>query len=147
MSEYKRKTPVGILKQLETDYDLDIVEDFLTHFDFMSSSLDPLIINLSKKEVCSGNLDEIFRIFHNIKSAAGFLKLEPLIKLATLCENILYEAKNQKDENSEASDEFIDWLLLVADQVETYRADIENDELYFHILNPKIINMPKRFFS
>lgn len=138
---------MGILKQLETDYDLDIVEDFLTHFDFMSSSLDSLIIKLSRKEVCSENLDEIFRIFRNIKSAAEFLKLEPLIKLATLCEDILDEAKNQKDENSEASDEFIDWLLLVADQVEAYRADIENDELYFHILNPKIINIPKRFFS
>ncbi|RAZ26296.1 phosphorelay protein [Campylobacter hyointestinalis] len=138
---------MGILKQLETDYDLDIVEDFLTHFDFMSSSLDSLIIKLSRKEVCSENLDEIFRIFRNIKSAAEFLKLEPLIKLATLCEDILDEAKNQKDENSEASDEFIDWLLLVADQVEAYRMDIENDELYFHILNPKIINIPKRFFS
>ncbi|KAB0612071.1 phosphorelay protein [Campylobacter hyointestinalis] len=138
---------MGILKQLETDYDLDIVEDFLTHFDFMSSSLDSLIIKLSRKEVCSENLDEIFRIFRNIKSAAEFLKLEPLIKLATLCEDILDEAKNQKDENSEASDEFIDWLLLVADQVEAYRIDIENDELYFHILNPKIINIPKRFFS
>ncbi|ANE34525.1 hypothetical protein CHL_1188 [Campylobacter hyointestinalis subsp. lawsonii CCUG 27631] len=138
---------MGILKQLETDYDLDIVEDFLTHFDFMSSSLDSLIIKLSRKEVCSENLDEIFRIFRNIKSAAEFLKLEPLIKLATLCEDILDEAKNQKDENSEASDEFIDWLLLVADQVEAYRMDIENDELYFHILNPKIINIPKQFFS
>ncbi|SUX01227.1 hypothetical protein [Campylobacter hyointestinalis] len=71
-----------------------------------------------------------FSYISQYKSAAGFLKLELLSKLATLGEIYLMKLK-QKDENSEASDEFIDWLLLVADQVETYRADIENDELYF----------------
>lgn len=44
-----------------------------------------------------------------MKSAAGFLKLEPIIKLAVLCEDVAEEARILK---GPASESFIDWLLL-----------------------------------
>jgi len=44
--------------------------------------------------------------------------------------------------NGPASEEFIDWLLLISDQFEIYRKDIENDAEYFSMLNPLIIKVP-----
>jgi len=130
---------MGLYKQLEIDFDLDIVEDFVNHFAVMCENLEPLIIDLSKEEKYEGNIGELFRIFHNLKSAGGFLKLDPIIKLATLSEDVAEEARII---SGPASEEFIDWLLLISDQFEAYRQDIEQDNEYFRMLNPLVIKVP-----
>lgn len=66
---------MGIFSQMEMDFDLEIVEDFITHYGIMCESMEPLIISLSKPEEYAENIGELFRIFHNIKSAAGFVSL------------------------------------------------------------------------
>lgn len=71
-----------------------------------------------------------------MKSAAGFLKLEPIIKLAVLCEDIVEEARLLQ---GPASEPFIDWLLLVSDQFERYRKDVEHNADFFTVLNPSLI--------
>ena len=131
---------MGILAQLEVDFDIEIVEDFISHFAIMCENMEPLIIGLNKIERYQENIGELFRIFHNMKSAAGFLKLEPVIKLAVLCEDVAEEARVLK---GPASEEFIDWLLRVSDQFERYRADVEKDAEYFSILEPLIIKVPR----
>ena len=133
---------MGILKQLESDYDVDIVDEFLTHFSLMSTSLEPLIINLGRAEYFENNVNEIFRIFHNIKSACSFLHLDPLFKFAKLCEDLMEDARGKIAPGARASDEFIDWLLLASDELELYRKDIENDAEYFHIFNSKLVLFP-----
>jgi len=115
---------MGILAQLEVDFDIEIVEDFVSHYAIMCENMEPLIIGLNRVDKYSDNIGDLFRIFHNMKSAAGFLKLDPIIKLAVLCEDIVEEARMLK---GPASEEFIDWLLLVSDQFEKYRRDVEND--------------------
>ncbi len=130
---------MGIYKQLEIDFDLDIVEDFVNHFAVMCENLEPLIIDLGKAEKYEENIGELFRIFHNLKSAGGFLKLDPIVKLSTLSEDIAEEARVVK---GPASEEFIDWLLLISDQFEAYRQDVEQDADYFGMLNPLIIKVP-----
>jgi len=130
---------MGLYKQLEIDFDLDIVEDFINHYSIMCENLEPLIINLNKEDFFEPNIGELFRIFHNLKSAGGFLKLDPIIKLATLSEDVCEEARVL---SGPASDDFIDWLLLISDQFNTYRLDIENDADYFSMLNPLIIKVP-----
>ncbi len=74
-----------------------------------------------------------------MKSAAGFLKLEPIIKLASLCEDVAEEARILE---GPATDEFIDWLLMVSDQFDRYRINIEDDDEYFGMLEPLIIKVP-----
>lgn len=138
---------MGILKQLEADYEFDIVNDFLTHYGIMSDLLEPLIIKLSNRDYFDNSVDEIFRIVHNIKSASSFLQLEPLMKLSALSEEILDDLRAYKNTNSAASDELVDWLLLVADEFKLYRNDIENDELYFHFLSPAIIKIPTKILA
>lgn len=117
---------MGILTQLEVDFDIEIVEDFISHYAIMCENMEPLIIGLNKKERYHENIGELFRIFHNMKSAAGFLKLEPIIKLAVLCEDVVEEARLLE---GPASEPFIDWLLLVSDQFERYRHDVEHSFL------------------
>jgi len=130
---------MGLFSQLEVDFDLEIVEDFVSHYGIMCETMEPLIIGLGKKELYESNVGELFRIFHNMKSAAGFLKLEPIIKLATLCEDVAEEARILE---GPATDEFIDWLLMVSDQFDKYRVNIENDDEYFGMLEPLIIRVP-----
>ncbi|MBN2964229.1 Hpt domain-containing protein [Sulfurospirillum sp. T05] len=130
---------MGIFSQMELDFDLEIVEDFMTHYGIMCESMEPLIIGLSKQGLYEENIGELFRIFHNIKSAAGFVRLDPIIKLASLGEEVVEEARLLKGPASEA---FIDWLLLTSDQFASYRQDIENDAPYFSMLNPLIIKVP-----
>jgi two-component system chemotaxis sensor kinase CheA len=130
---------MGLFSQLEVDFDLEIVEDFVSHYGIMCETMEPLIIGLEKKEYYMNNIRELFRIFHNLKSAAGFLKLEPIIKLATLCEDIAEEARILE---GPATDEFIDWLLLISDQFDKYRVNIEEDDEYFGMLEPLIIKVP-----
>ncbi|MCF6172377.1 MAG: Hpt domain-containing protein [Campylobacteraceae bacterium] len=130
---------MGLYSQLEIDFDLDIVEDFVNHYALMCENLEPLIIDLNKPEKYEDNIGELFRIFHNLKSAGGFLKLDPIVKLSTLSEDVAEEARVVK---GPASEEFIDWLLLISDQFEVYRQDIEQDKEYFSMLNPLIIKVP-----
>jgi len=130
---------MGILAQLEVDFDIEIVEDFISHYAIMCENMEPLIIGLNKKERYVDNVGELFRIFHNMKSAAGFLKLDPIIKLAVLCEDVVEEARLLQ---GPASETFIDWLLLISDQFDRYRKDVENDAAFFSVLNPLIIKVP-----
>ena len=130
---------MGLFSQLEVDFDLEIVEDFISHYGIMCETMEPLIIGLGKEEYYEDNVRELFRIFHNIKSAAGFLKLEPIIKLSTLCEDVAEEARTLK---GPATEEFIDWLLMISDQFEKYRINIEDDDNYFGMLEPLIIKVP-----
>ncbi|MDX1809558.1 MAG: Hpt domain-containing protein [Sulfurospirillaceae bacterium] len=130
---------MGVYSQLELDFDIDIVDDFINHYAIMCENMEPLIINLNKPDVYEENIRELFRIFHNLKSAGSFLKLDPIIKLASLCEDVVEEARMLK---GPASEEFIDWLLLVSDQFSNYRQDVEKDAEYFSMFNPLIIKVP-----
>ncbi|WP_331775486.1 Hpt domain-containing protein [Sulfurospirillum sp. 1612] len=130
---------MGLYSQLELDFDIDIVDDFINHYSIMCENMEPLIINLSKSEYYEDNIKELFRIFHNLKSAGSFLKLDPIVKLASLCEDVTEEARVLKGPASEA---FVDWLLLVSDQFNIYRKDVEHDAEYFSLFNPLIIKVP-----
>lgn len=130
---------MGILTQIEIDFDLEIVDDFVSHYGMMCESMEALIVSLSNEKHYANNIDDLFRIFHNIKSAAGFVKLDAILKLASLAEEVLEEARSL---SGCATDEFIDWLLLLSDQFAKYRIDLEDDKEYFSLLEPLIIKIP-----
>jgi len=130
---------VGIKQDLLDNYDFDIVDEFIVHYSIMTYQMENLIIYSSKKDEYKNNIEELFRIAHNIKSAAGFLKLEPILKLAILLEEVLEEARELQ---GPANDDFIDWLLAVKDQFDKYKVDLENDAEEFSELDPNIIKIP-----
>ena len=132
---------MGILKSLDIDYSYDIVEEFLSHYTLMCDLMEPLIINLARHDRYGSNISELFRIFHNIKSAAGFMRLDPIIKLTTLAEEICGEAR---DLQGPANEDFVDWLLLLSDQFNRYKNDIENDAEFFSPLDANIVKIPQK---
>jgi len=133
---------MGIYKKLEIDYDYEIVEEFLSHFSMMLGIMEPLIIDLENEDKFKRNINELFRIFHNIKSASSYLKLEPINKLATLSEEILEECRLVE---GSATDELVEWLLSINDQMQLYKKDIDNDSEDFCEVSKKVIKIPTKF--
>jgi len=135
---------MGIFNQLESEFDYEIVEEFFSHYTFMTDSMENLIVGLADEEKFKNNIIELFRICHNIKSATGYLKIEPINKLVTLAEEILEECRLVEGKGSEA---LINWLILVSDQLHDYLDDLENDNETFSPLNRLIIKVPTQFIQ
>lgn len=132
---------LGLLGQLELEFDFDIVDDFMTHFNIFCDSLEPVIIALEDEVKYPEKINELFRMFHNMKSASGFLKINQFVNICKIVEDVLDEARAM---SGPASDELIDWLLLITDQFIIYKIDFNENNSYLSALNPKIIKIPER---
>lgn len=132
---------MGITTHLRNEFDYDIVEEFLDHFQVMCLSMEPAIMHLSDALYYKTNIEELFRIFHNIKSASGFLKLEAMHKVSALVEQILEEMRNT---SGPATEESINWLLAVSDHFNQWGSDLEYDRNVLSPINPYILHLPHR---
>jgi len=130
---------MGIRTALEREYDYDIVDEFLDHFDIMTEVMEPSIIALENERMREEKINELFRIFHNIKSAASFLKLERIQLLAELGEEMM---ERLREDPGKVTAETVDWLLLVSDQMRRWYAELSEDGR-LEDTDPKILNMPE----
>lgn len=115
---------MGVRRDLEDNYDFEIVDEFLDHYAMMVEVMEPLIIELGKGERYSHALEELFRIFHNIKSASGFLKIEPMVRLSTFIEDSLDKMRYQE---GPANEEVLNWLVAVNDMYIQWQEDLKLD--------------------
>lgn len=115
---------MGIRRDLEENYDFEIVDEFLDHYAMMVEIMEPLIIELGKSERYGHALEELFRIFHNIKSASGFLKIEPMVRLSTFVEDSLESMRYQE---GPANEEVLAWLISVNDMFIQWQEDLKLD--------------------
>ena len=130
---------LGIRGKLEEEFDFDIVDEFIDHFDIITSHLDLVITALENYE-SREKVDELFRFFHNIKSATGYLKLENIRGLAEIAEEVMEALRKNIDA---LSAEIIDWLFLVSEQFMTWKEELEEDESEFSPMNEEILNIPE----
>ena len=130
---------LGITTKLQEEFDFDIVDEFISHYGIMSESMEPTIISLSHKENYSIGINNLFRVAHNIKSATGFLKVDVINVFFMTVEDVLEKARILE---GPASEEFIDWLLLVSDQMNLWLKNFNNDE-NLALVNEKIYVFPK----
>ncbi len=135
---------MGIYKNLETEFDYDIVEEFFGHYSTMTEGMEKLIVALDDEKQFQRNINELFRIFHTIKSAAAYLKLDPIHKVVTLGEEVLEECRTLQ---GRASDALIEWLLVVSDQLGSYREELENDASAFSKTDPRLIKIPIEYLK
>lgn len=133
---------MGIVTKLEDEFDGDLVDDFITHYSIMVYQMENLIIGLEQEEKYENNINELFRIAHNIKSSSGYFKIKEVNKLSVLLEDILEEARKV---NGQADKLFVDWCLMVYDQFDLYKEDLEEDLDSFSELNKSIIHIPSVF--
>ena len=126
---------MNIQDYLYSEFDSSIVEEFLMMLDVMEDMLDLTIERLYSdyKEA----VNDLFRMFHNLKSAAGFLKIKRIQNYAHFVEDILQKAR----ENDKADEEFIDWMFKVADQFHEWYGNIDRNEELAHI-HPEILKIP-----
>ncbi len=126
---------MGIRSDLDANFDFEIVDEFLDHYSMMVESMEVMILDLSKPEKQLRSVNELFRVFHNIKSASGFLKLTPMARLASLVEDELEQLRSY---NKSINDETINWLLEISDMFaawqENIRLDQELDKVKFSLL-------------
>ncbi len=115
---------MGIKSHLEANFDFEIVDEFLDHYSMMADSMEVMIVDLSKPEMHSIVVDELFRIFHSIKSAAAFLQIESMMKLARLVEDALDVLRKS---DKPVTDEIVSWLLDINDMFEQWNDDLKND--------------------
>jgi len=115
---------MGIRSDLEEQFDFDIVDEFLDHYALMVESMEIMILDLSKPEMYSRSVDELFRVFHNIKSASGYLNITSMNKLASFVEDALEELRKRQ---TIISKETTDWLLEINDMFSSWNDDLTQD--------------------
>lgn len=127
---------MGITTQLQQEYDYEIVDEFVDHYSVMCDVMEPVIIALEKEGQYTQNVQELFRVFHNIKSAASFLKIDTITRLAVLTEEILSVARERE---GPATADFVNWLLMVRDQCYAWSQALLRDDDDLVPLNPDIM--------
>jgi len=126
---------VGISDYLYSEFDSDIVEEFLMLLDVLEDNMDLTIESLYQD---SEALNDLFRMFHNLKSASGFLKLKRIQTFAHFVEDILQEARDK----NKITEELIDWLFKVSNQFHIWYRNITNNE-ELAPLQKEIFKIPK----
>ncbi len=121
---------MGVRSDLDANFDFEIVDEFLDHYSIMVDSMEVMIIDLSKPNMYKRSTDELFRIFHNIKSASAYLKIAPMSKLASFVEDALEELR---DRNTPVSKETVDWLLNISDMFAAWHDDLKTDSELTHV--------------
>ncbi|UCM99839.1 Hpt domain-containing protein [Sulfurimonas sp. SWIR-19] len=118
---------MGIRSDLEENFDFEIIDEFLDHYAMMVESMEVMILDLSKPNMYERSVNELFRVFHNIKSASGYLKIIPMNKLAAFVEDELESLRQKKPP---VSDETTDWLLNISDMFAVWNDDLrQNNKL------------------
>jgi len=127
---------MGVQDYLYSEFDNEIIEQFLMMLDIVEDNLDLIIeaLYVDYEE----NINELFRIFHNLKSATAFLKLDRINKFAHFVESILERARKRKKVN----ESLINWLFDVAEQFHIWYKNIDSNEELSPI-NPKVLKIPK----
>ena len=116
---------MGVRSDLEANFDFEIVDEFLDHYTLMVDSMELLILDLAKEDMYKRSVEELFRLFHNIKSASGFLQIEPMQKLAAFVESVLEDLRRR---DKPANDDTINWLLAISDMFATWQNDLQSDK-------------------
>ena len=121
---------MGVRSDLEGNFDFELVDEFLDHYSMMVESMEIMIIDLKKEQMYKRSIDELFRVFHNIKSAAGYLNIPSMSKLASLVEDELDDLRNSNIKINEAT---INWLLNISDMFSKWNDDLKNDNTLSHV--------------
>jgi len=126
---------MDILNKLYQEFDSSIIEEFLMMLDIIDIIIDDLEVDYENA------INDLFRLFHNLKSATAFLKLKRIHNFAHFVENILDKARNKKLNNSELQS-LIDWLFIISNQFHEWYRNITGD-YELAPLNPKVLKTPK----
>jgi two-component system chemotaxis sensor kinase CheA len=131
---------VGILDQAHQDFEYELIDEFIDHFEVMKDAMQPAILALENESEYADRAGELFRIFRNLKSACAYLKFEAMFRLSEFVESALQKAITSQGPASEA---YVDWLLKVGDQYATWFVDLVNNrERFTPITHGELFDTP-----
>lgn len=130
---------MGVKSELYSNFDFEIVDEFLDHYSMMIDAMDIMILDLSKPNMYDKSINELFRVFHNIKSASGYLKINNMNKLAEFVEDQLEEIRsNHKSVNEDAQN----WLFAISDMFSVWRNDLKLDKEELTHIKYSLLKLP-----
>jgi len=132
---------MGIIDTLQADIDYEIIDEFIGHYALMCDEMEGLALGLERHELYERNVGELFRIFHNIKSASGFMKLDRMNKASELVESVLEDARAS---SGAATTDFVNWMLVVNDVFNGWKKELESNAAELSAISPKILNIPEK---
>jgi len=129
---------MGVLDYLYENNDDEIVEEFLNQWDYIIDQIDLVIEGLETDY--QNSVDELFRIFHSLKSATAFLKLHRINVFAQLVEDVLESARKKET----PTDELIDWLFIASGQILKWYQEITHNQELSNI-DVRLLQLPKGY--
>ncbi|QOY51506.1 Hpt domain-containing protein [Candidatus Sulfurimonas baltica] len=121
---------MGIRSDLDASFDYEIVDEFLDHYSMMVDNMETMIIDLSRPNMFEQSINELFRVFHNIKSASGYLKIEQMSKLSAFVEDSLEQIRTS---HQSVNEETVNWLLRISDMYAQWNEDLKLNNSLSHI--------------
>jgi two-component system chemotaxis sensor kinase CheA len=121
---------MGIRSDLDSNFDFEIVDEFLDHYSMMVESMEVMIMDLEKPNKYKRSVDELFRVFHNIKSASGYLKIIPMTRLSEFVEDALEKLRTI---DKLPSEDVLNWLLEISDMFAQWQDDLKLDNELSHV--------------
>ena len=121
---------MGVRSNLESNFDYEIVDEFLDHYTTMPESMEKMILDLSKPDMFEHSINELFRVFHNIKSASGFLQIKQMTKLSAFVEDTLEVIRTK---HKCINEETVNWLLEISDMYAVWDEDLKLDNELTHV--------------
>ncbi|MFA5234993.1 MAG: Hpt domain-containing protein [Sulfurimonas sp.] len=115
---------MGVRSDLDSNFDYEIVDEFLDHYSMMVECMEVMILDLKKPNMFEQSINELFRVFHNIKSASSFLKITQMSKLSAFVEEALEQIRMNHESVNE---ETINWLLEISDMFAAWKDDLKLD--------------------
>jgi len=107
--------------------DTELIECFISDSREMIDEVEPHLIELQKIFDAEGNIDEealntIFRLFHSLKGAAGFLDLENVVRVTHEAETLLNKLRNGEINLGDAQ---MDMIFKASDFIKKLLPNIE----------------------
>ena len=129
---------MGVLDKLYEDNDSEIVEEFINQWDYIVDEIDLIIERL--EDDYQNSINELFRIFHSLKSATAFLGLKRINVFCHFVEDVLDNARNRDN----VTDELTDWLFIASGQIiKWYQEITHNKEL--SAIDTHLLRVPKGY--
>ncbi len=132
---------MGVLDKLYEENDGEIVEEFLNQWDYIIDEIDLVIDRLEDKNKYTESINELFRIFHSLKSATAYLKLKRISLFSHFIEDVL-ESARKKDK---ATDELIDWLFMASGQIIKWYQEINQNKDELSPIDHRLLHTPKGY--
>ena len=131
---------MGILDSLHEKFTDEIIEELLHALDELDLDCEALSLGLLRPDTHAKDAKRLRKLFLHFSDLCLYLQLGLLSEFCALVIDILNDFLAL---DKPASDELVDWLILVSAQVNKYKQDLEQNAQMLSVLDVKIARLPE----